>query len=148
MTLKSVQSEPTPAETVPADIAPAIPRRAHPLRRLGCGVLLVLWFIVLLAPCGLLMMAVNGEIALSQGELPGQQFRMWLIMEADERGVGISSTSTQVTDETHICVQTDGRFVLWQGSADPIHYCECFTRSTAQDEWSFSQMNEGACAAS
>lgn len=126
-------------------IPDTLPSRGSPLRRLGCGIALVLWFALLLVPCLLIVMATQGEITISQGSLPGQQIRVWLIMEATERGFGISSTSTQQTDPNIACVQTNTRFVLWAGQADPLSYCDCYARADAESPWSSVSTTQGVC---
>jgi hypothetical protein len=137
--------EKMPSEAAP-NLPPAPPRRSL-IRRVGCGIALVLWFTLLLAPCGLIVMATQGEIAIPQGSLPGQTIRVWLINEADERGLGTASTSIYQPDNLNtICLQTDSRFLLWYGRPEPsVSYCECFTRATSSAEWGFLSVSEGVC---
>lgn len=138
-----------PIETLPPETAPAIPpRRRSPIRRVGCTILLILWFALLLLPCALIVIASQGEVSISQGGLPGQAIRLWLINEIDERGFGFASTSiTQPADPNTICLQTDTRFLLWAGRAEPVSYCECFARADSDAEWGFSTSHEGVCRA-
>jgi hypothetical protein len=123
---------------------PAAPRRS-PLRRIGCTVALIVWFALLLVPYLLIIMATQGEITIAQGSLPGQQIRVWLIMEANERGLGVSSTSARQTDPNAACVQTDTRFLLWSGSAEPLSYCECYARADADSLWTSVSTEAGVC---
>jgi hypothetical protein len=103
------------------------PRRTNPLRRIGCILALVFWFALLLLPCFLIILATQNEIVISQGSLPNQEIRVMLIMEVEERGVMLSSTSTQSDAENNaICLQTNVSYLLWQGSAEPSAYCECY----------------------
>ncbi len=120
-------------------------RRRSPLRRVGCTIALIIWFTLLLAPCFLIVMATQGELTISQGSLPGQQIRVWLIMEADERGLGVSSTSTQSLDANTIGLQTNINFLLWSGQADPLVYCETFTRVSESDPWTPTTTETAAC---
>ncbi|MEP7290399.1 MAG: hypothetical protein ABI835_01395 [Chloroflexota bacterium] len=122
---------------------PAPPRSR--VRRVGCIAALVVWFAVLLLPCFLIVLAVQQEIVISTGSAPGQQTRLWLISEADERGLAYSSTSTQQSGENALCVQTDVRFFLWTGSAEATSYCECYQRSATGDPWSFTESISGVC---
>ncbi|MBK8028134.1 MAG: hypothetical protein IPK17_01225 [Chloroflexi bacterium] len=124
---------------------PPTVRRRSPLRRLGCTIALIIWFTLLLAPCFLIVMATQGELTISQGNLPGQQIRLWLIMEADERGLGVSSTSTQQLDLNTIGLQTNINFLLWSGQADALIYCETFTRVSASDPWTPTTTETSAC---
>lgn len=125
---------------------PEIKRRS-PLRRIGCTIALVLWFTLLLVPCFLIVMAVQGEIVITQGDLPGQQLRVWLIMEADQRGFGVSSATVYRDGDNNACVQTDTRFWLWEGEADPVSYCECYARADTESVWSPTGTESGVCRA-
>ncbi len=132
----------TEAAITPESTPP--PRR--PIRRIGCGVVLVIWFLVLLLPCGLIVLAVQQEIVISTGSAPGQQTRLWLIGEPTERGFGISTAAVAPTADNAICVQTDVRFLLWAGQADPLNYCECYERANADAEWVSVSSSDGACS--
>lgn len=121
------------------------PRRG-PLRRIGCGVLLVFWFALLMLPCILLLLATNQEIVVSQGSLPGQEIRVWLIMEASQRGLGVSSTSVSQNGENSVCMTTSMQFILWSGREDPLSYCECFERGGPDQAWTPTGMSLDACA--
>lgn len=129
----------------PVILTPA-PRRRSPLGRLGCGIALVVWFFLLLTPCMLILLATQNEITIPLGgDAPDHEIRLWLIQEIDERGLGISTTSILQTEPDALCVQTRSRFMLWQGEAEPIAYCECYTRSAADAEWTYSSMKGEAC---
>lgn len=123
----------------------APPPRRNPLRRLGCIIALVIWFAVLLLPCMLIVMATQQEVVISTGSAPGQSIRLWLISEIDERGFALSSGSVHERSEASMCVQTDVRFLLWAGRADPVSYCECYERDTAGN-LSFTEAIEDVCA--
>jgi hypothetical protein len=123
---------------------PAMRQPARLWRRVGCGILLVLWFTFVLSPCIIVSLAQQGEITIQQGELPGQQFRVWLVMEIDQRGLGISTTAPYEVNGAQ-CVQTDVQFALWQGEGTPISYCECYTRSDATSTWSLINSQQGIC---
>ncbi len=125
---------------------PALPpSRRSPLRRVGCGLLLVIWFAVLLLPCALIVLAVQQEIVISQGSAPGQQTRLWLISEADERGFGLSTSTVTQTSDNALCVETDVRFLLWTGQAEPLSYCECYVRAGADAAWSLTSSTSAEC---
>ena len=73
---------------------------------------------------------------------------IWLISEADERGLGVSSASVYPgASENELCVQTDVRYFLWTGRADPVGYCECYTRSAENQPWVFTDSVEPTCPA-
>jgi hypothetical protein len=127
--------------------APApVPVRRSRVRRTGCIIALILWFVILLSPCFLIVLAVQQEISISTGSAPGQQIRLWLVSEADQRGLGLSTGSVRQTGENAICMQTDVRFFLWSGSADPVNYCECYEHASSADSWSATTTTTGVCS--
>ncbi|MFN8373494.1 MAG: hypothetical protein U0694_11550 [Anaerolineae bacterium] len=114
------------------------------IRRTGCLLLLICWFTFILSPCLLITLAQQGEIVISQGNLPNQQIRVWLVMEIDQRGIGISSTSQHEVDNA-LCLQTDVRFLFWQGAAEPTSYCECYNRSENMSTPTLLSTQQGTC---
>ncbi len=132
-------------ETQP-EVQSELPPRKPPslLRRAGCLILFICWFTFILSPCILLTLARDGEISIAQGELPGQQIRIWLVMEIDQRGVGISTTSQHESNGAQ-CVQTDVRFVFWQGEGEAVSYCECYSHPDTASTWSQVSSSQGIC---
>ena len=134
-----------------ADEASALvpmPPRRRSLRRIGCSVLLIIWFAVLLLPCLLVYVATTGEVALATGSLPGQEVRLWLMTEDRDRGIGISTASVAGgSSATTACLQTDVRYLMWAGRGENSTYCECYTRSSADAAWIAAESLQGACPA-
>ena len=124
------------------------PRRRSPLRRAGCTIVVILWFVLLLTPCVGIALATQGDIVISQGNAPGQEIRIWLITEADERGLGLSSATLQQPDSNNLCVETSTRFILWTGQADPLTSCVCYTRDMEEQVWSTVSVENRACESS
>lgn len=122
------------------------PARTSAARRIGCGLMLILWFAVLLLPCFLVTLAVQQEIVIGRSGAPGELLRVWLIMEPDQRGLGVSTTALSEPAPGRLCVQTDTRFVLWQGSEPPRIYCECYQRAADEGQWSLVSMENGVCS--
>jgi hypothetical protein len=120
-------------------------KRRGPLARLGCALGLALWAVLILVPCILIALAVQGEINLSTGDAPDQRLRIWLIMEAAQRGLGISNASIHEQDNGQTCVQTDTSFLLWQGQADPVSYCECYQHEDGSKDWTPTGLTPGKC---
>ncbi len=121
-------------------------RRQNPLKRVGCTIGLLLWAVVLISPCLLCTLATQGQITISLGSAPGQQARIWLLNEARERGIGISWPSAHYSQDAQtVCVQTDTRFVLWEGSGQPATYCECYTRENTGEAWIAAQISDDSC---
>src|SRR5687768_10742622 len=101
-----------------------LPPKRSPLRRLGCTIAVILWFIVLLTPCLCIVLASQGEIAIRLGDVPGQSFRLWLLSESHQRGLGISRPAIYTTEgENQVCLQIDVSFILWAGGAEATTYC-------------------------
>lgn len=120
------------------------PSLRHPLRRPGCVIALVLWFLILLTPCIMIMLATQGEISIPTGSAPEQRLRVWLVQEAAQSGIGISNVDVQWTTDEALCVQTSVRFLIWRGRAEePSQYCECYEK--AESDWRISRVDEGAC---
>ncbi len=104
------------------------------VRRVGCGALVILWFLFLLTPCFVIVLATQGEIVLTHSDLPGHAFRVWSISERGLRGIAFS-TARRVSAENDIsCTVADVRFLMWEVSAEfaesvrPSHQCSCYAR--------------------
>ena len=135
-------------------------KRSHPLKRLGCGCLLSLWFLLLLTPCGLLYLAANGEIRIQHGgllsshaELPEPHAHplllISLVTETRERGLRIerSYPISQLNTALTSCVQTSAQFLLWESRAgnQDVTYCDCYRRGAAEGSWQLEASTAGAC---
>lgn len=121
------------------------PRRRRPARRAGCTIVVILWFLLLLTPCVCIALITQGEIIIPQGSAPGQEIRIWLIMEADQRGLGVSTTSVQQPQPSALCVESDTRFLFWTGSAEPLTSCVCYERTGEDQPWSTTSVANGVC---
>jgi hypothetical protein len=135
-----------PAPDVTTRYVPARqPPRRSPLRRPGCIAMLIVWFGLLLAiPIFLFSMLTAGEISVTTGDAPDQRARLWLISNIRERGFGYSNAWVASRSETGLCVQTDVRYWLWQGSQEPSAFCECYDR--VDGVWNFVSTTQGACS--
>lgn len=96
------------------------------LRRLGCGIGLVIWVILLFLPCLAIVLISQAEIAVQLGDIPGQSLRIWLVQDAAERGIGIARPSVLADEKANTCLQTDTSFILWMGKGESTSYCECY----------------------
>ena len=122
--------------------APPIKPRSR-LRRIGCGIGFVIWVILLLFPCFAIALIAQGEIAVQLGDVPGQSFRVWLIQDASERGLGIARPSVHTDANSNVCLQTDTSFLLWMGKGESTSYCECYTHDS--DNWKSVNSAQGSC---
>jgi hypothetical protein len=127
--------------TLPA----AAPARRRRLPRPLLIILLVLWFLVLMIPCFCAVLAINQEFVIPTGSLPDQHVRIWLIMEAQSRGIGISSGSVASQEDLRVCVTTSNSFVMWAGRGEAVSFCECFERDAQSDPWSLASVDSMAC---
>lgn len=118
---------------------PTTAPRSLRIGRMGC---VIVWLILFLTPCALVFLATRGEISIGTGPAPDQRLRIWLVMEAESRGFGISTASAHESGNL-TCVQTDVRFLLWQGSAEPSSYCDCYALEA--DSYTLVSTSSGAC---
>lgn len=129
-------------------------KRRHPIQRLGCGLLLICWFILLMTPCALFYLAANGEIRLwHRNEVPQADvyplLLISLVSAVDHRGLRIENSSIALggADENALCMQTHVRFVLWQSdeNSQDASYCDCYQRDDAAAAWQLDRTFGGDC---
>jgi len=117
------------------------------LRRIGCALLLVLWFgFLILGPCAVVTLVSGNEIRIIHSGVPDDNtLRVWLIQQAHARGLGISTGYSVNPDANTVCTVTDTHFVLWLGEGDSSHSCACYT---PQADGSYTSLSDGpaACA--
>ena len=145
------QSTPASSEA-PADAV--VTRKRSLPRRLGCGLLLVVWFAFLLTPCGLFYLAANGEIRLEHGEIPDAhahpRLLLSLISESQNRGLRIEySTIMAGEGEQSLCVETAVTFLLWESSGgnQDVRFCDCYQREDLDSAWRLDSTYGAACRA-
>ena len=127
--------------------------RGNPLRRLGCGLLLVLWFMLLLTPCALFYLAANGEIRLWHTDIPEPHAHPMLLIslvsEMDDRGLRLESSIVTRNDASTMatCVETNVRFLLWQSRSNnqDVDYCDCYERENETGAWALDSTFAGNC---
>lgn len=99
------------------------------LKRLGCALGAIVWFILLILPCFAIVLVTRDEIVIQVGDLPGQAVRVWLVSGAKERGLAMSIPSVKISDSSQrACLLTNVQFLLWDGENMPTQFCECFLR--------------------
>lgn len=110
--------------------------------RIGCGVLLVVWVIVLLIPFGLFWLAVGNSIAIYRTNAPDRilypRAELSLQMEIENRGFRWRTSRIFRPDDTNLYIQTNIRFLLWERGDDleiNTTYCDHFTRETPEADW-------------
>jgi len=100
------------------------------LRRLGCGLLLVLWLGVMALPCAFVTLLVEKEIVLTRSSLPEHQTRIFFLDAEDERGFGLSHTTVKSggADAGQVCLLTRVDYLMWAGEGKPVRYCDCYEK--------------------
>lgn len=125
-------------------------RRPGIWRRLGCAAGLIGWVVFLSIPLLLIVLAVRGQITVPRGgDIPNHEtyprLQVWLVMEMDYRGLNITSTMVDRDGGDALCVQTNVRFVLWEGEGEAATYCECYARESRDAPWDVVEAAEGPC---
>ncbi len=119
-------------------------------RRPGCLLGLLLWMVFLMLPLGLFILAIEGDITIYHGggvperlEHPRLQIR--LVSEIDYRGLNVNTSSVNRSGSNTMCIQTDVRYLLWQGDGEAATYCDCYGRSDTESAWVFESTAAGQC---
>lgn len=117
--------------------------------RLGC---IVVWLPLILLPLFLLILATQGEVALWHNDRfpDGEEhpfLQAKLLMDIDTRGLNVTRSyiSSGNAEDTAVCVQTNVRFLLWQGEGTPVDYCDCYGRNAPAESWEFVARTQGTC---
>ena len=131
-----------PASENTPDAAPVVKPRSR-LRRIGCGIGLIIWLLLLLFPCVAIALVSQGEITAQLGNVPGQNLRIWLIQDATQRGIGIARPSVHTDNNANVCLQTDTSFLMWMGKGASTSFCECYTHDG--DNWKSVSSTQGTC---
>lgn len=146
-------STPSPKENEQQRSEIVAQHKRSPIKRMGCGLLLVFWFTILLSPCALFYLAANGEIRIWHGDIPEPhahpRLLIELISEVDYRGVSVTNSSVldQNPNDSEICVQTDVRYFLWETIDDnpDVSYCECYAREETDSLWTLTETTTDTC---
>jgi hypothetical protein len=121
------------------------------LRRLGCGLMLLVWFAILLIPGMMFWLATGGQLRISHADVPDPHqhplLQVDLIMTTENRGLQITQTSIHSNDELNLCIQGDVNYLLWESdnTATSATYCQCYERSSSDADWTFTTQTVGAC---
>ncbi len=118
------------------------------LKRLGMYAAVAGWVLVLMIPLFFVVLAIFGEFRFSKpGDVPDHHLRLWMVMEIDERGIGMSNTSVKDREDDALQVQTRVRYFLWEGEGadEGTTYCTDYIRESADAPWQTAGVVEGAC---
>ena len=126
-------------------------KRFSLIRRLGCSLMLVFWFVILLMPCTFFYLAVNGQITLQHADVPDPAMHPLLsiqtIMEIEDRGFAITRSVIDQQSDDQMCLETHVNYVFWQSSHNESQdsvFCDCYTRQPG-NHWSLETQSTGAC---
>jgi|GEM_PF-626726 len=142
---ETVEDAPQPEEVI-------VVQKPHPIKRFGCGVLLILWFTLLMTPCGLFYLAGNGEIRIWHSDIPEPDVHprllLELVSEVDYRGLQLTRSYSVDSSADNTCVQTDVSFYLWQSIEEDLDssYCDCYERENDEASWLLNATTVGACS--
>ena len=116
------------------------------VRRCSCIGGLLFWIVLFITPCVCFVpLFVNGEVDLSYGGRPGQEIRVFRVSEDEARGLGVSWGNVDIeNDDGSYCVQTEVRYLLWEGDAENVGFCQCYVQF-GEDERHAAANFEAAC---
>lgn len=132
----------------PADLPeqPTYSRQEVRRKRILFWVGITVWVLLLMIPFSFVMLAFVGEFSfVVPGNFPDNRARVWMVMEKDERGVAYSVPSVAARQDTSLQVQTNVRYLLWEGENEALQYCQTYTRDDTSAAWVFESSNEGTC---
>ena len=145
----SQESENIPVEELPITAPP----KSHLITRFACGILLIIWFMLLLTPCAFIYLASNGEIRIWHADIPEPEVHplllIQLVSEINSRGFHVETSTIvdSVPGDNLLCVQTTDKFLLWQSKEKNLDavYCECYARESVDEGWSRTDMLSAEC---
>ena len=86
------------------------------------------WIVIISLPALGLLLAARGEISWQPSEHHG--YRVWVIMEQEERGIGWEVRRTASYSVERVCLQTTVGFWLWRSQVHQqqtrYSFCECY----------------------
>ena len=119
--------------------------------KLGCWMLVVLWFCLLTLPLIMFWLASGRSITVPRGGIPASEqyphFQLSLIMNTDNRGLQFTNTSVERNSPTNLCVETDVNYLLWarEEAQNAAVFCDCYERSDSGTDWVFVETLNTTC---
>jgi hypothetical protein len=117
--------------------------------RMGCGLLTIFWFVLLLTPCGMFLLATAGEIRLDHADIPEPQghplISLSLSVDAFNSGFKISRSWIAQGEGQLTCVETITNYLRWRsdGTESTVVFCQCYRRDDTG--WIFEQQRLTTC---
>lgn len=104
------------------------------------------WVLVLLIPFVFVLLAIRGEVTITlPGDVPDNQLRVWMVMEPRERGVAYSLPSVAARESLEMQIETNVRYLLWEGENENLNFCTVYTRADENTDWAYTESAEGEC---
>ncbi|GAB1421819.1 hypothetical protein MASR2M15_20100 [Anaerolineales bacterium] len=120
----------------------------NPIKRAGCGFLLIGWFLLLLLPCFLFSLAARGTLGIGHPGLPEPEnhplVQVQLISEIDYRGLALTRSYLSSQTDSNLCIETAVSYLLWEGEGDNALYCECYFLTDSGD-WQYNEFLDQPC---
>jgi hypothetical protein len=122
-----------------------------PLGRVLFGIAVALWFGILLLPCAMFMLAVNGTIRIPHLSAPQPEtqpfFEINLLMSVEQRGLQFVRSVVLPENNNRQCVETHVSYLMWQtdGTNESAVFCDCFTRQEDDPRWQRGDSTLEAC---
>jgi hypothetical protein len=119
--------------------------------KIGCGLLVFVWFCVLMLPFLMFWLASGRSVTIPRRNVPDANeypvFRLSLIMSKDNRGLHFITTDVQRNGSNNLCVEAHINYLLWasDGEDNMTTYCDCFERSDTDAEWVFLDSVNTSC---
>lgn len=102
-------------------------------RRVGCWLLIGIWFLLMLSPCLVITVLVQGEVVYGLSDKPGHELRIFKVQSETARGFGISLGTVERESDGNVCILTRVRYAVWRGDAEETNYCQCYHEQAG--EW-------------
>jgi hypothetical protein len=98
------------------------------LKRVGYFLVILIWLLLITVPFVSIVLAARGELMV--GGESGSGFRLFLLQEGEQQGLGIQWRRNSRTQDD--CLITSVYYALWEGSNRDINttFCQCFDPKT------------------
>ncbi|MDQ7026070.1 MAG: hypothetical protein Q9P01_09725 [Anaerolineae bacterium] len=119
--------------------------------KIGCGLLLVIWFSLLMLPFLMFWLASGRSVTIPHSNIPNAnqypRFEMSLIMSQENRGLQLTTSDVQRNSSDNLRVEVHVNYLLWVSEADDnaAVYCDRFERNNSDADWMFIESLNTPC---
>lgn len=96
------------------------------LKRFGYFIAFWVWLLVMLFPMLAFLLAAKEELQIGQQDEP--HLRLFLLQETSGEGIGVEWQ--REIGQPNGCAKTTVTYLLWEGDAEIIRYCQCQNMQT------------------